>query len=155
MPEEGVSLREHLESQIAELDKRLALQIDGLRAAQREGSMEAKQAVAAALAAQKEAVSAALASVQRESEKTERAAEKRFEGLNEFRGSMQDQQSRLMPRAEAEVGMGALREKIAELNSRMDRGDGRGAGLNAGWGYLAGAVGLLAGIAGLAARFMN
>ena len=60
------------------------------------------QAVTAAFSAQKEAVNAALAAADRAVTKAELAAERRFEGLNELRGAMQDQQRNLIPRAEVD-----------------------------------------------------
>jgi TolA-binding protein len=63
-----------------------------------------EKAVAAALAAAKEAVA-----------KAEAASEKRFEGVNEFRGTLSDQQRTLMPRAEAEMRMGQMEGRIGKL----------------------------------------
>lgn len=102
-----------------------------------------KSAIDAALAAQEKAVAAALAAADRAVAKAEAAAERRFEGVNEFRGQLADQQRNLMPRAEADVEFRALREKMDALTTRVDKGEGKGAGLDAGWGYLIGGVGLL------------
>lgn len=93
--------------------------------------------------AMEKATAAALAAAQRAVEKAEIAVEKRLEGMNEFRGTLSDQASMLMPRAEAENRLTTLSERVAALSSRIDRGEGKGSGLSAGWGYLIGAVGLL------------
>jgi len=44
--------------------------------------------------------------------KAENAAEKRFEGLNELRGAMSDQQSSYLPRIEAEARLRSFEDKI-------------------------------------------
>jgi len=44
----------------------------------------------------------------------------------------------------------ALSDKIIALTTRMDRGEGRSSGLNAGWGYLIGAIGLAATVISIA-----
>ncbi len=49
--------------------------------------------------------------------KAELATERRFEGVNEFRQTLADQATRLMPRAEYEVQHKAL-EDLVELTSR-------------------------------------
>jgi hypothetical protein len=103
-------------------------------------------AVDRALAAAKEAVAAALAAAERAVEKAEANAEKWRSNSNEWRGAMNDRERALMPRAEAEGRLAAL-EKAATLNA------GRGAGLNAGWGYLVGAIGLIGVVLGAIALF--
>lgn len=77
----------------------------------------AEKGVNTALAAAEKAVSAALAAADRAVAKAEMAADKRFEQVNEFRATLADQQRTLMPRAEVEVLMKAMTEKI-ELTSR-------------------------------------
>lgn len=66
------------------------------------------------------------------------------EKANEFRQSLNDIGSRQMPRTEAEALAKTNSEKIDQLQARMDRNEGRGGGFAAGWGYLVGAVGLIA-----------
>lgn len=100
--------------------------------------------------AMEKATVAALAAAQRAVEKAEIAVEKRLEGMNEFRGTLSDQASMLMPRAEAENRLTTLSERVAALSSRIDRGEGKGSGLSAGWGYLVGAVGLLGSVLSVA-----
>jgi hypothetical protein len=100
-------------------------------------------AVDAALAAQKEAIVAALAAADRAVLKAELASDKRFEGVNEFRGTLADQQRTLMPRSEVEVIVKALNEKIAKLETLSVANTSESIGIRGGWGY---AVGLLGAI---------
>jgi small-conductance mechanosensitive channel len=113
------------------------------------------KAVAAAFAAQEKLVSAALAAAERAVLKAEAAAERRFESVNEFRQTLSDQQANLMPRKEAQVELNAIREKVDEFASRLERHEAKGAGISAGWGYLVGLIGFLAAVAGLASRFIS
>lgn len=89
---------------------------------------------------------------------------------NEFRGQLDDQAKTLMPRSEATALMRSIEDKMTVRNAAVDKSldvirediqslresrsvvAGRGAGLNAGWGYLVGAVGLVAAIAALWSR---
>jgi len=66
------------------------------------------------------------------------------EKANEFRGTLDDIGKKQMPRTEAEALAKANSEKIDALQARMDRNEGRGGGFNSSWGYLVGAVGLIA-----------
>ena len=93
--------------------------------------------------AQAQAVSAALLSAEKAVGKAETAAEKRFDAVNEFRAQLADQASTFMPRAESEARASALAEKVDALDKRLDKAEGRGAGLSAGWIYLLGAVAAL------------
>jgi hypothetical protein len=61
------------------------------------------------------AVAAALASAERANIKAETATEKRFDAVNEFRATLADQASRLMPRAEVEAIIKSQNEKIEDL----------------------------------------
>lgn len=92
---------------------------------------DSKIAVDAALSAAKEAVV-----------KAETASEKRFEGVNEFRAALGDQQRTLMPRIEAEVRMNVLDQKIAALEKTATASVGRQAGASNLWGWIAGVVGI-------------
>lgn len=77
------------------------------------------------------------------------------EKSNEFRGSLDDIGKKQMPRTEAEAlikatadkaeaGQSANSDKIDALQARLDRNEGRGLGLDAGWKILIAAVGLIA-----------
>lgn len=89
--------------------------------------------------------------------KSEAATEKRFESVNEFRGQLQDQATRFMPRLEAEQRIEQNTEKlaaldgrhtsdVAEIRSRLDLTAGRGLGIEKGWGILVGLAGLVGGV---------
>jgi hypothetical protein len=102
-----------------------------------------EKAVAAALAAAKEAVAAALAAADRAVAKAEAASERRFEGVNEFRSSLNDQSRLLMPRSESEQAMRAMTEKIDVLTARVNARDDRGIGRTDVAGWIVGAVGFI------------
>jgi hypothetical protein len=95
-------------------------------------------------AAQESAVQAALASAEKAVVKAESAAERRFDSVNEFRATLADQARLLMPRAEAESAMKSLTEKLDALQTRVNARDDRGRGMGDIWGYIVGAVGILA-----------
>jgi small-conductance mechanosensitive channel len=69
-----------------------------------------EKAVAAALAAAKEAVA-----------KAETAAEKRFDSVNEFRASLKDQQTTLIPRVEVDVRFKAMEAKVSDNEARINQ----------------------------------
>ncbi len=154
------TLKEHIDSILAEHQHAHDQQhtaneraLDAAFAAQKSAMQTAfdsrERATDAAFAAQKSAVEAALAAAKEAVQKAETAANSKFDSVNEFRGQLADYQRTLMPRAEVAVMMGAMQEKLDALTHRMDRNDGRSGGLNAGWGYLVGAVGLAAAVIGI------
>lgn len=91
-----------------------------------------------------QAVDAALKAAEKAVTKAEMASEKRFEGVNEFRAALSDQTSTFLPRSEADARISALADKIDALNTKMDKSEGKGSGLYAGWGLLVGAIGIAA-----------
>jgi hypothetical protein len=115
------TLHEHLSQVLAERDQRYE---------QRFADLE--RALTTALAASEKAIL-----------KAEGATERRFEAVNEFRGTLSDQASQFVTRAENDAMNLRVSERLEELTNRVNRSEGRGAGLNAGWIYL------LAGIAAL------
>ena len=97
------------------------------------------------------AINAAFAAQQAAVSKAEIATEKRFESVNEFRAQLTDQAGRFVTRNETDSVISAVRsemqsaadrnaERIQEIANRMNRSEGKGAGLNAGWIYLLGAL---------------
>ncbi len=111
------TLREHLAQRITD---------QGVRLDQRMN--DADKAIQAALGSAETAVS-----------KAEAASEKRFEGINEFRGALADQQRELLPRSEYRAEQKAMSDRIASnadrlaalelrLTSRLDLGQGSAAG---------------------------
>jgi hypothetical protein len=93
--------------------------------------------------AQEKAVQSALASADRAVAKAEAASDKRFEAVNEFRASLNDNTRTLMPRAEYEQAIKAVNEKIETLTARINTRDDRGRGIGEGWAFLASAIGLI------------
>lgn len=109
-----------------------------------------QKALELGLAGTKSEISAALAAADRAVAKAEAASEKRFEGVNEFRETLSDQQRTLMPRAEVEVIVKGLEEKIGnarllidEMRSRERVTDGTSKGVRDGWGFAVGVAGLV------------
>ena len=92
---------------------------DDLRYQQRFDASE--KALQAALASAKEAVNAALAASDRAVSKAEMAAEKRFEAVNEFRGTLQDQAARMLTRTEADARFEALTEKVSTIPATISK----------------------------------
>lgn len=99
-------------------------------------------------ASQEKAVGAALQAAKEAVEKAEKANEKRFESVNEFRSALSDQSAGFLPRNEYNARHETLEQAIQEMKGRMDKNEGRSTGLGDGWGYLIGAVGMIIGIAG-------
>lgn len=84
-----------------------------------------------------QAMAAALASADRAVAKADLAMEKRFDGVNEFRAALSDQstaqakaQADFMPRKEFENQHSALTTAIADLSKRVERAEGKGAGVS-------------------------
>jgi vacuolar-type H+-ATPase subunit E/Vma4 len=96
-----------------------------------------ERAVAAALAAEKEAVT-----------KAESAAEKRFDSVNEFRGQLKDQTATFVPRAEMVALLKGVDEKTRDNEDKINRLIARSEGANWLWSVIAGVAGLTIGIAG-------
>lgn len=90
--------------------------------------------------AQTKAIEAALLAAKEAVVKAELSTEKRFEGVNEFRQTLSDQAAQFMTRVESEATTDRNAERIQELANRINRSEGRGAGLNAGWAYLVAAL---------------
>lgn len=75
--------------------------------------------------------------------KAETSAEKRFEGVNEFRAQLGDQQRTLMPRSEVDVIVAGLEGKINALERQFNHQRSESAGVKGGWGYAVGVVGFV------------
>ena len=73
--------------------------------------------------------------------KVEVANDKRFASVNEFRGALNDQQARMITRAEVEAKVDAVVKQTQDLTDRVNMMTGKGVGLNAGWVYLIAAIG--------------
>lgn len=137
------TLREHLIALIAANDKRYDQRFEA-----------AQKAIDVGLSGQKIAVDAALAAADRAVTKAELATEKRFEGVNEFRSTLSDQQRTLIPRAEVEVIVLGLNEKIATLEKQADKFHSEKTGVRGGWGYAVGGLGLVLSLLALLKFFL-
>jgi hypothetical protein len=85
------------------------------------------KALEAALLAQEKAVDTAMTAAERAVNKAEVATERRLEGMNEFRGALQDQTKTLINTDQFE----ALRQIVAQNAGRLDRIEGRSTGVGA------------------------
>jgi len=116
--------------ELRKTDKEAKKNLDEERDRRLDQRMDAQEtAVAAALAAAEKAVTAALVASEKAVDKAEVAQAKVDEGQNEFRGTLRDQASTLMPRSETENLIRELRGlitgqagEIAGLRSRVDIG---------------------------------
>ena len=161
MTTDGPSLEQYVETRLnlltasmhdalAAADKRYEQRFEASQKALDLGFAGQKAAVDAAFAAQKEAINAALAAADRAVLKAELATEKRFESVNEFRGTLDNQQRTLIPRSEVAAIVKGLDEKIANLKEQFDKiqNDRSGQiserrGVVGGWGYAVGAIGFV------------
>lgn len=105
-------------------------------------------------ASQMDATQSAHANANMAVSKAETAIEKRLENTNEWRAAMSDRDQKLMPRSEYEAAEKGFRTEIKTLTDRLNRSEGRGLGLQAGWGYLGGAIVIGSIIINLVMRFM-
>jgi hypothetical protein len=92
---------------------------------------------------QDKAVTAALQAAEKAVQKAEVAAEKRFDSVNEFRAQLSDQAATFMPRLEAEQRIAQQSEKLARVESRLDRQDGKTGGAGSLASALVAGAGLL------------
>jgi hypothetical protein len=97
------------------LDERYRTQTTAIDAA-----FKAQQAaVAAGFAGSERTAQAGLTAAREASDKAEKAADKRFESVNEFRGQLSDQAATLISRAEYLVQHSALNDKVDSLADRV------------------------------------
>lgn len=136
-------LTRSIEEKLGESDLRYQQRFEAQSKALEAAFLAQQMAMQTALAAAKEAVVAALAAADRAVAKAEGASEKRFEGVNEFRAALADQQRTLMPRSEVEVTIKAISERLSALKDTVDARTNERRGLTGGWGYAVGAIGFL------------
>lgn len=94
--------------------------------------------------AQEKAVLSALTAADRAVAKAELASEKRFEGVNEFRDALSDQQRTFIPRLEVEGQLAAVRKESDELKARVNGILSERTGVKGGYGYAVGVAGFVA-----------
>jgi hypothetical protein len=133
--EPTLTLREHIERLLVEMDLRHQQRFDAQQQALTAALLSAEKAVQTAMAASEKAVA-----------KAENATERRFESVNEFRKTLADQTASFLTRLEYDSAHTALVDKISDLATRMERSEGRGSGLDIGWKVLLGAATLALGI---------
>jgi hypothetical protein len=93
--------------------------------------------------AQELAVDRALGSAKEAVVKAEDAANKRFDGVNEFRKTLSDQALTFLPKAEAEIRFKALEAIAASNIGRLDALKASGEGAGNLWAYIIGVIGLI------------
>jgi hypothetical protein len=103
---------------IAERDRQYDQRFRAQETAMAAALAAADKAIAAAFAAADKATVAAFAAAKEAVEKAERANDKHFESVNEFRKTLTDQTATFAPRAEMDVRFRALEEKIASVSQR-------------------------------------
>lgn len=101
------------------------------------------------------AVSAALAAADRAVAKAEAASEKRFESVNEFRNTLADQQRTLMPRAEIEVLLKAIGDRVDGLSTRLEKTEGTQVGTRNTLGYVVGIGGIMIAVVSVILRIFG
>jgi Flp pilus assembly protein TadB len=97
-------------------------------------------------AAQEKAVVAALAAAAEAVAKAEYNAERWRNNANEWRAAMTDRERNFMSRDQADAMFDAVEKQLGDLKRSRDTSEGRIGGISAGWGYLAGLVGLAAAV---------
>lgn len=107
------------------------------------------------VSSQAEKVKLALDAADKAVSKAEQATEKRFESVNEFRASLADQSATLVTRTEFISKVEAVAEKLSDLTDRLNRAEGKGAGIGALWGWIIGAIGLLSTVVVIANALFN
>jgi len=103
------------------LEDRLTVLIEANNERYQQRFLDAQTAVNTALSAAEKAVTAALSAAKEAVVKAEVASEKRFEGVNEFRSTLADQQRTLIPRVEAELRLNALEGKFGEALHSLEK----------------------------------
>lgn len=82
--------------------------------------------------------------------KAETANEKRLDSVNEFRKTLSDQTNTFIPRLEVEQRFEGVDKTMDMIVKAQAIGTGRTTGLNDGWNYLAGSIGLIVAVISLA-----
>jgi hypothetical protein len=63
----------------------------------------------------------------------------RFASVNEFRSALSDQTRTFISRTEYSL----MSDRIDKIEARINTSEGKSSGINAGWGYLVGAIGVV------------
>jgi hypothetical protein len=102
---------------------------------------------------QKEAVNAAMAASARADEKGDRAMEKRFDSVNEFRKLVEDYNKTTMPRGEVEVILKAHTARLDQMTMLISERQSQSAGSKSAWGYFVAGVAVVAALLAIFGRF--
>ena len=137
---------------VATLKEHFDMRYDELQKAMLAANAANKEAVASALQAVKEAGAAALAAADRAVAKSEAASDARFQNVNEFRQSLNDFASRLIPREEANARIDSLTEKIDAAAMRLTTIEGRSSGMNQYWIWIVGGIAALGALLAISSR---
>lgn len=113
------TLRQHFESQLADLRATLQERYDTQTKATNAAFAAQQAAMHTAFRASQEAVHAALLATKEAIDKANAASEKRFDSVNEFRAQLADQAQTFMPRAETEATHRAMDAKVDDGNQRV------------------------------------
>lgn len=116
--------------------------------------------------AQQEALKVGLSEADKAIQKNDIATEKRFEGVNEFRKTLGDQQQTYITRNEVVALFKAMEDKIAVLTNSnadkiaalsqyQDRMQTERIGIKGGWGYAVAVIGLVATVLSAASFLMR
>lgn len=95
-----------------------------------------KIAMNTALTAAEKAVQTAMTAAEKAVAKAEGAAEKRFESVNEFRQTLSDQAGTFTTRMESEQIQARVRERLDDVQHRLDLNEGRARGMSTTFGVL-------------------
>jgi len=166
------TLNQYMNDLIVQMDRRYQERFEAQTKALDAAFLAQQTAMQAALLAAEKAVQTALSAAEKAVTKAEIANEKRFDSVNEFRSTLSDQASRLMPRTESEARLGSIAEKVdstvivmtERLNSlelrlndkananatRIEKIESISKGVGASWGVFVGAGGLLLTIVAIA-----
>jgi len=143
-----VEMEKRYDGRFADLKESIDARFDEQRNAVTTALNAQVTAMQAALAAADRAGAAAMAAADRAVAKAETATEKRFDGVNEFRQTLADQQRTLMPRSEVTLMINSLEEKIVVMALDVTALKGTKAGIGQGWGYAIGAAGIISVVMG-------
>lgn len=140
---EAAASREYLEAQITALSNVTTANMVAQKEAINSALIAAKEALTAALTASEKALTAALASSEKAITKAEESNEKRFESVNEFRGTLADQQRDLATKPEVNLRFNAIEDKLNTAMTTLSEGKGKSQGANWLWGVIVGAASLV------------
>ncbi len=135
IPEETALLVAHLRELVGERFDSVNMRFDERDTRVTQQQVSSKEALDAALLAAKELVNSQNVSNAAAAEKTEASFTKQIGQIGDLIAN----------------GAVATAQQIADLKERIDRSEGRGAGINVGWGYLVAGVTLIAAIIAIVA----